>query len=102
MAFEDGWVWVMGLEIGDGAELGEFGDEWVRRWSLASICGFGFGRDRWIWVLGMEIEEMEFGRGDGERRRWVSGFFFSWNGKEEKLRGCSLRFKEKKIELEFN
>lgn len=39
--FADGLVWVMGSEIRDRAEMGEFGDGWVPRWSLVGICGFG-------------------------------------------------------------
>lgn len=86
MAFGDGWVWVMGLEIGDGAEMGEFGDEWVRRWSLAGICGFGFGRDRWIWVWRLKRwslgEEMVSGE-DGYR----VFFFFPGMGKRKNYEG---------------
>lgn len=31
----DGWVCAMDSKIEDGAKMGEFGDGWVQRWSLA-------------------------------------------------------------------
>lgn len=65
--------------------MGEVGDEWVRRWSLAGICGFGFGRDRWIWVWRLKRWSLGEEMVSGEDRYRV--FFFPGMGKRKNYEG---------------